>query len=55
VVGWAVGISSRFLWLSLAPEIKGRVHVLESGDSPEQLAVELEDRFSIGQGSRLWL
>lgn len=49
VIGWVAGITSDALWLSLAPEVKGRVHVLESGDTPEQLAVPFEQRFSIGQ------
>eukprot|EP00879_Flechtneria_rotunda_P009200 GHRR01009633.1.p1 GENE.GHRR01009633.1~~GHRR01009633.1.p1 ORF type:complete len:1069 (+),score=440.49 GHRR01009633.1:481-3207(+) len=37
------------IWLSIAPEIRGRVHVLESADTPEQLQQGLEQRFNVGQ------
>jgi predicted RNA-binding protein with RPS1 domain len=50
VVGWVCGISKDALWLSLAPELKGRVHLLESAENPEALAAGFEQRFSIGQG-----
>jgi predicted RNA-binding protein with RPS1 domain len=50
VVGWVCGITKDALWLSLAPEIKGRVHLLESAENPEALAAGFEQRFSIGQG-----
>jgi rRNA biogenesis protein RRP5 len=50
VVGWVCGITKDALWLSLAPELKGRVHLLESAESPEALAAGFEQRFSIGQG-----
>uniref|UniRef100_A0A383V4G5 S1 motif domain-containing protein n=1 Tax=Tetradesmus obliquus TaxID=3088 RepID=A0A383V4G5_TETOB len=50
VVGWLAGFTKDALWLSLAPELKGRVHLLESADSPEALAAGFEARFSMGQG-----
>jgi predicted RNA-binding protein with RPS1 domain len=50
VIGWVCGITKDALWLSLAPELKGRVHLLESAENPEALAAGFEQRFSMGQG-----
>jgi hypothetical protein len=49
VVGWVTAVEQNGLWLSLAPGIQGRVHVFETSQNPEQLAVPLEERFSVGQ------
>lgn len=49
VVGWVSAIEQNGMWLTLAPGIQGRVHVFETSQNPEQLAVALEERFSMGQ------
>lgn len=49
VVGWVTAVEQNGLWLTLAPGIQGRVHVFETSQNPEQLAVPLEERFSVGQ------